>query len=214
MKKLIILLVFSVLTSLHVYSSESKNHREWIGVFSKKEFKPGYSYWNEFQWRFNADQGRTQQTLFRFDVLKSLSQAHEVGLLIGFVETSSLQEKRPTLQHVYMTNFAETNFISLRSRLELRDIEKNSDQSLRYRLQAGIRHVLSSQYSIVFSDEIFANMTREDWSGDRLIDRNRAFVGLRMDQTYGRWEVGYLNQYVPRSHGSIQEHVAVIYFFF
>lgn len=196
------------------YASSSNNHRQWVGVFNKKPIKENYSFWQEYQWRYNGDLGRTQQMLFRFGVLKQLTPSHEVGFILGLIETGALQEVRPTFQHIYMHNFNEENILSLRSRLEYRDIEKNSDQSVRYRISAGLRHILDSRYSILMSNELFINLTREQWTGDRAIERNRLFSGLRIDESYGRWEVGYLYQYAPRRTTSVQEHVAVVYFYF
>ena len=196
------------------YAWDADHHRQWIGVFNKKKFKEDYSFWQEYQWRYNADQGRTQQTLLRFGVLKQVSSAHEVGFLLGLVESGVTQEIRPTIQHTYVHDLDEENILSLRSRLEYRDIEKNSVQSLRYRIHTGFRHLLNLRYSLLISNELFLNLTREQWSGDRAIERNRLFTGLRIDESYGRWEVGYLYQHAPRQTASIQEHIAVLYFYF
>lgn len=204
--------IFIGIESLH--SFENNDLRQWLGVFSKKQVKEQHFFWQEFQWRYNADQGRTQQTLFRFGLLKSLSNNHEVGLILGLIDTSSNQEIRPTLQHLYTKSTSEQLNFSLRSRLEYRDLEKNSDQSLRYRLQAGLRYAINSGYSFLLWDEIFLNLTRENWTGDRFTERNRAFIGARIDRDYGRWEMGYLQQYIPRSTQNTTEHIAVVYFYY
>jgi len=213
-KKLCYLIILSLFYIYDSFSFESKNHRQWLGVFSKKSFAENSSFWHEFQWRYNADQGKTQQTLFRFGLLRNLSKEHEIGMILGLIETGALQEIRPTFQHLYMGQFNDQNVYSIRSRLEYRDLENNSEQSMRYRIQPLLRHLITSEYSLLVFNELFLNFTHETWTGGRLVERNRAFGGLRMDKSYGRWEIGYLNQYVPRKNGSQQEHVLVVYFFF
>jgi hypothetical protein len=62
--------------------------------------------------------------------------------------------------------------------------------------------------------EPFVNVTREAWTGDRFLERHRLFIGTRWDFPDYRWEVGYLNQYIPRTNIDVSEHSLVVYLFF
>lgn len=56
---------------------------------------------------------------------------------------------------------------------------------------------LYDKYTPVVSDEVFINITRPAWITTRVLNQNRAFIGVDIPtskQTY--LEVGYLNQYV------------------
>jgi hypothetical protein len=188
--------------------------RLWAGFFIKKNLQPlQTSFWGEVQYRYNFESGGMQQLLTRFGVLKSLAPGHEVGALMGLIQTGIQVEYRPTLQHIYHFDHDQHKFL-FRSRLEWRDLENNPKNSMRYRLMNSYRYQLNPVYSVLLWDEPFINLTREDWSGERTIERNRLFAGIRMDFAEYRLELGYLNQFIPRKNHDTSEHVLVGYIFF
>ena len=198
----------------HAWAVTDDVQRTWFGIFGRKAFNENYSMHQEFQLRYDLENGEMQQSLIRFGVLQKYNEKHELGYIFAFVSSTASKEYRPTLQHVYLSKLGESFPLLIRSRLELRDIENNDDNSFRYRMLLNLRYQASSHFSYLIWNEAFFNLSREMWTGDRTFERNRLFMGGRIDQSYGRWEVGYLNQYIPRTPRSTMEHMAVFYFYF
>lgn len=212
MNRLLFSLLF--LVSFNSFGALDNQTKSWLGLFSKKKFETrDLSFWQEIQYRYSLDGGENQQILTRFGLLKNVNEAHEIGLIMGYIQTGNIKEYRPTLQHTYSTLFENHKFL-LRSRLEWRDQEDNADNSIRYRLMNSYRYQLTPLYSLLVWDEPFLNLTKEEWTGDRWIERNRLFLGIRIDQKDHRFEVGYMNQFVPRNDKDVSEHILVAYFFF
>ena len=149
------------------------------------------------------------QTVIRAGVLRKLNDNHEVGLLFGYVQSNLTKEYRPTLQHIYQDSFFEKTSFTFRSRLEFRDIEDNDKNSLRYRLMTRVVKPINDQFDFATSDEIFVNLTKEDWTGNRVFDRNRFFVGVVRKYENLSLETGYMNQYVPRDRDT-WNHLLVV----
>lgn len=223
MKKIIISFLF--IFSFNTLASYENQNKTWIGIFGKKKLQDhDFSIWQEIQYRYDFEQGGMQQLLTRFGLLKSLNESHEVGVIMGYIQTRGTKvgavdtkEYRPTLQHVYNTAFDEHKLL-FRSRLEWRDEEDRGTNSIRYRLQNSYRYQLNPMYSMLVWEEPFLNLSGEKWVGNRLIERNRLFLGVRVDHsTDHRFEIGYMNQYVPKKFANktdVSEHVLVGYFFF
>lgn len=204
------LLIFCLMLGVAPCWSVENNTGMWLGTFGKKSLTESSSFWSEVQLRYNSDNGTMRQTLFRGGWLQKVSDSHEFGLLFGYIQTGLQKEYRPTLQHIYQSKvFSETNW-SLRSRLELRDLENNSETSIRYRLMMRVQRPVSSDWSFVIWDEPFINITEEEWTGSRVFERNRFFVGFRFPYKSLTLETGYLNQYVPRKTDT-SEHLLVVY---
>lgn len=198
-----------ILQSDRSWSAENRDGI-WFGTFGRKPITDSVSFLSEVQLRYSTDLGSMSQTLFRGGLVKRLSVSHEAGFLMAYVQTNLLKEYRPTLQHSYATtSFFETQ-IMLRSRLEFRDLEDNPDSSLRYRLLVRSQTPIKSYLSFVFWDEPFFNLTKEDWTGARVFERNRFFTGLRWTHDTLNIEFGYLNQFVPRQI-DVSEHLFVVY---
>ena len=210
----IILNILAMLTFGNSSWADTVDSRTWFGLFAKKPLSEEITSWQEVQFRYDLNQGQMQQTLVRFGLLKKLNESHEAGVLMAFVQTGLVKEYRPTFQHLYSHSHDELFFLNLRSRLELRDIENNDANSVRYRFMINTRKKISTNLSAVIWEEAFLNLTNETWTGSRTFERNRFFLGARIDQSYGRWEVGYLNQYIPREQKNIQEHIISTSFFY
>jgi hypothetical protein len=205
-----ILLIFS----MNSMASLDNQNKTWLGIFAKKKLQHyDYSFWQELQYRYDHEEGGMEQILTRFGLLKNLSDSHELGVMIAYIQTGNTREYRPTLQHVYNTASDQHKFL-FRSRLEWRDQEENPANSIRYRLMNSYRYQWNPTYSVLIWDEPFINLTQEKWTGNRTLERNRLFLGVRIDQSDERFEIGYMNQYVPRKDQDISEHILVGYFFF
>lgn len=67
----------------------------------------------------------------------------------------------------------------------------------RQKLVVRLPNQLFNKYDPVFSDEIFVNLTRPAWVSTRLLNQNRAFIGVDIPVTKDTYlEVGYMNQYL------------------
>lgn len=204
------LVILSLFLSVTSQAADSKNGL-WVGMFGKKAISDNYFLWSETQLRYDSTDSTTGQILFRGGLLRSLNENHEVGVLLGYIQTNQLKEYRPTLQHVYTGLKVASSAISTRSRLEFRDREDNSDLSMRFRFLLRSATPISVQVDFVVWDEPFINLTREGWTGDTTLERNRFFVGIRKKFEALSIETGYLNQFVPRKSGDLTEHLFVLY---
>jgi len=190
---------------------ENQN-RAWLGLLGKKTLTQDYSLWSEAQLRYDLEVGGMQQTLFRFGPLKQINENHEIGLLMAFVQTGLIKEYRPTLQHMQQLSGRRNIKLSSRSRLEARFLEDSSDDSMRFRYLLRGQMSLNSSLSLILWDEAFINLTNDDWTGNRTVERNRLFVGFRIPITEMSIEIGYLNQHIYRRSDLI-EHALVFYLF-
>ena len=208
MKFLFILL--TLMCSLSTAIADNTREGFWFGTLGKKPLDEQYSLWTEAQFRYNLDLGSMSQTLFRTGILRKLSEHHEVGAIIGFIQTGLLKEYRPTLQHIYQSPKMGDLALGFRSRLEYRKLEDDFEESWRYRLQVRAQVPLSPTLNFILWDEPFLNLSRETWTGDRSFERNRFFIGAGLPVWGIRIETGYLNQFVPRKQ-DITEHLWVVY---
>jgi hypothetical protein len=208
MNKFSILLIHLIFISSTLASKDE--NKAWLGLMGKKPIYDGqYALWHELQLRYDFERGEMGQFLVRFGLLRPINEQHELGVLMGHIEYGTNKEYRPTLQHLYNVKFSDYIY-ALRSRLEWRDLENNSNNSVRLRSMSNFRWLFANKMELSVWDEIFVNLTREDWTGNRLIERNRLFFGIRHDQPGIVFEYGYLNQYIPRKNLDTVEHALVI----
>ena len=216
--KFFLVFLLAFLSVSQAFADQRDEQRVWLGIFAKKKITENYDLWAETQLRHDETHQTMNQTLNRFGLLRSLNEHHEVGVLFAFVQTGLMKEYRPTLQYVYKNNGPIDSF-SIRNRLEGRDIEDSATiagsdaNSLRFRSQIRLSHTLNHDYDLVLWDEPFATLTHEKWTGNHFIDRNRAFIGTRVKYEQISFEVGYMNQYIPRQTRSVSEHILALYFF-
>jgi hypothetical protein len=209
---LLIILFFSVIFTA---AADTRTlDRTWIGLFGKTSISESVSIWNEVQPRLDNDRVTLQQLMIRPGLLMKFSEKLEGGILYGFIETERLKEHRPTLQLVQTFSNTISGSLSLRNRLEFRQREDLEAQSIRYRGAFRFQHNLDPVKSFIAWEEPFFNLTREDWSGDRLFERNRIFAGMGFKFMKMRLEAGYMNQYTPRQASELIEHILTLYLFY
>ena len=205
----ILILLLSVLIVTHSFADTRSYDRTWLGLFNKKKVAEDYSMWAEAQARMDNDEFTGQQILLRTGLLKTLDDKNEAALMYGYIITGDVREHRPTLQYAHTFFKNETSTLSLRNRFEYRKLENNDTVSGRYR--AALRY---QKGSYIIWDEPFLNITHEDWTGNRLVERNRFFVGKSFKFQEMNLEAGYMNQYVPRSSRTTSEHILTLYLFY
>jgi hypothetical protein len=211
--KYLFLCLLILSSTQELFAQAKEENRIWLGLLGRKNINSHLDFWAEAQLRHNENDQTMTQTLNRFGVLKKLNENNEIGFLFAYVQTGTTKEYRPTLQYVFK-NIWQTNNISIRNRLEGRDIEDNKANSIRFRSQLRWARPINSLYDIVAWDEPFVNLTHERWTGDRFFERNRIFLGTRIKFEQISFEVGYMNQYTPRSTGNTSEHILTLYTFF
>lgn len=211
MKNLILrtgLLVFC--WAMQANASPVSTEGMWLGLFGKTAVNDSVIVWHEFQLRQNTELGSNAQSLFRAGPLWSLNEKNEVGLLYGFVKTGILSEHRLTQQYVY--KFTPT--LLARLRFEQRVLEKHDGMATRFRWLQRYQHSLGGSWNALIWNEFFVNIHKPRWVYDHSFDRNRAFVGLRNQWGRVALEYGYLNQYTHRAGRDLNEHLAVVYFYY
>lgn len=211
-----VLLVITVLLSFNTVADTRSFDRTWLGLFGKRKLADtGYTIWTEGQARMDNDRFTQQQLLLRPGVLKNINEKNDIGFLIAFVETDTNWETRPTFQHIYTFLKNDVHTVSFRSRFEYRVREDQEARSGRYRGQLKYHRTLEKHKAFIIWEEPFLNMTNEDWTGNRVFERNRFFIGMGLpfvDETV--FEVGYMNQYTPRETRSTIDHIAAVYYFY
>lgn len=205
-----ILLIFSLRVFAHQSSEDS-----WGGFFLKKDLAPSYSLWTEMQLRYDISDSTMEQTLLRFGLLKKISAQHELGVLLAFVQTDSRKEHRFALQHVQKYGSLIGAKLSHRARLEFRNFENIGGGSGRFRYLLRAENQSFKSFKPVFWNELFLNLERGPFTGNRHFERNRIFLGIRkVFKDDLALEFGYLNQYVPRSGEDSMEHILFVGMFF
>ncbi len=186
----------------------------WFGTFIKKPVVNNYYLWAETQLRHDLEAGSVQQVLYRGGVLRKVTEEHEVGLLYLFAQSDNIKEHRLTLQHASKYGeFLSGNF-SARTRFEARKLEDNSNEAFRLRYLLRYDTKTFDNYNPIVWNEVFLNLNREEWTGDRFYERNRFFLGSNIEFESLRFEIGYLNQHVPRTKLTKMEHLITVYLFF
>ena len=209
--KIFIMLIISITISAYACANTKNEAGLWLGYFSQEKFNNKSSLHFDAQLRHNLSQGKMNQTLVRFGYLHGLNDQHKLGLLFAYADSDNAKEYRPTLQHLYLGN----KYLTIRQRLEFRDLENVDEDSWRYRLLTRFKNIqIKDDLQFVVWNEIFINLGNEDWTGNRTIERNRFFVGPRHKFKNFSLEWGYMNQFIPRSNKETYEHILVSNFIF
>lgn len=203
-------LLLSLFLSFHSLGKTENNAGLWLGYFKQENLSSAGRLHFETQLRYNLDEGRMGQTLVRFGYLHNLSPIHQLGLLFAYVDSDSLKEYRPTLQYQYFHRH-----LTMRQRLEYRNVENIDQDSWRYRFLLRSKSFnVGKHLQLIAWNEVFINLSHEQWSGKRTFERNRFFIGPRHQFKELSIEWGYLNQIVPRKNQEVIEHLLVGYFYF
>ena len=211
--KILNLFIFLILISHKAYSIDRSEQRTWLGLFANKSIHSEFNLWAETQLRHDDSHQTMNQTLNRFGLIRKLSGQHEVGFLFAYVQSDTAKEYRPTFQYTYKFENDSTLY-SIRNRLEFRDVEQQEANSMRWRTLFRWARPMAPSWDLLIWDEPFLNITHEEWTGQRVFERNRVFLGTVLKWEEIKIEFGYLNQLIPRENKTIQEHTLVGYLFF
>lgn len=207
-KKVVLFCVLFLALPL-VYADENVNSW-WFGTFTKKELSDKHSAWMETQIRNSFEKGSVNQTLYRAGLLYKPNQGKsvELGGLFGVIQSGRKLERRYTLQHTIAYTNSAISRLSHRARLELRDFARESKDSMRFRYLLRYTHKMNGLTGVLWN-ELFLNVTDEKSRNQKLVERNRVFVGVRKHIFNTNFEFGYLNQIIIRRGENTFEHALV-----
>ncbi len=70
----------------------SEESRAWLGLFGKKPLSETQSFWHEAQFRYDLGRSTMQQLLARAGFLQTIGSSHEVGWILGYIQSGIIQE--------------------------------------------------------------------------------------------------------------------------
>ncbi len=185
----------------------------WFGTFVNKKIDDRFSANLETQIRNEFDTGVVKQFLYRAGFNYALSETQSIGALFGIIQTGLAVERRLAFQHQMAYLKSETSELTHRVRLEGRNFENSSNDSVRLRYQLRHSRDVNADLKGVVWSEIFMNVSDETSSGQAAVERLRIFAGVRTPLLGANAEFGYLNQTVYRQSLNTTDHLAVIYWF-
>jgi opacity protein-like surface antigen len=166
-----------------------------------------YKYWLEGQGRFGEDTSRFSQGMLRTGLGYALNDNTSLWLGYAFIPTDEpfaatpFDEHRIWQQLLWSEKFSFGTLTS-RSRFEQRFVQTGEDVGWRFRqlLKLSTPLPYATDFSLVLTDEYFANINRTDWNADDGFDQNRVFAGLGYNfDKNTRTEIGYMNQYIRKA---------------
>jgi len=226
-----LVLVF-VLQFLHVDSVLAQDDSPddtglWLAIFDRgnighDDAADEYKWWFDGHLRLLDDSGGFGQSIVRPGVGYALSDQTTVWGGYGWIRTSPVAgpdiDEHRLWQQLTWSEELEPVTVGLRSRLEQRFFDNESETALRFRQLLSWRQALESDpaLSLVLWNEVFINLndTSAIVNG---FDQNRLFLGFgrKSDSTNpSRVEIGYLYQRVGGTPGSIlNNHLLSINFY-
>lgn len=199
--KIFIILISFI--SLSAQAGTSNYGGTWVGAGSSAKINNDFSFFHSGDIRYHLDKGEINQILNSIGIKhKKANLSHAV--FYGFMYTeNNLKEHRLS----YKLAFPLLHGLNVSSAVEWRNLEDHDDTS--YRIRPRIEYT-KEQYLIW--NELFINLTRETWTGERTVERNRFFIGLQNKIGDINYSIGYMNQYIPRDLQSFSEHILKISF--
>ena len=238
-------LVF-VLQCLHVTSVRAQSVSQpqdnspddvglWLAVFDRGDIghdslSDAYKWWFDGHLRLFDDSDGFGQSIVRPGIGYSLSDQTTAWVGYGWIRTSPARgpgqagggvsdiDEHRLWQQLTWSQKVESVTVGLRSRMEERFFDNDSETALRFRQLLSWRHALESkpELSLVLWDEVFINLNDTSTSVNGF-DQNRLFLGFgrKSDSANpSRVEVGYLYQWVGSSAGSpLNNHLLSINFY-
>ena len=183
-----------------------------LGVISPDLQK--MKYWLEGQGRFGNDTSQFSQGMLRAGLGYAVAEKVSVWLGYAFIPTDEpfatkeFDEHRIWQQVLWSDKFAGVTLTS-RSRFEQRFMQTGSDVGWRFRQLFKASVPVAYDFSLVATDEYFANINKTNYGADDGFDQNRAFagVGYNFNQNI-KTEVGYMNQYIRKASApDRQDHI-------
>ncbi len=200
------LLTLIFLLNHNLYATSASN-RIWAAANTIKHINHSAKFQIFAEKRYNTDLGETAQSVFLLGPHYQMTKKHRIGFLYGSFHSPSTVEHRFIAEH--FQNYGRRlgfGFVG-RTRLEGRYLEDSSDDSTRLRYFISILEKSNRFYNLLIWTEPFLNLTKENWTGNRTIERVRSFIGIRINIDKTFLDLGYMNEHIPRSSGDRVEHI-------
>ncbi|MCB1845782.1 MAG: DUF2490 domain-containing protein, partial [Halioglobus sp.] len=125
-------------------------------------------------------------------------------------EGSNRHEHRWWQQFTWSAKRWDWGSLSLRSRLEQRNIESADDVGWRFRQRFQLAVPFPNHdVTLITSVEHFINLRDTDWGARSGFGQLRSYIGVRMPITDKlTLEAGYMNQHINRSNEDAVNHIA------
>ena len=182
----------------------------WLGVFDRGDISHDalpnrYKWWFDGHARFFDDRsgyGQSSQSIVRPGIGYDLNDQATVWAGYGWIRSSrngTDTDEHRFWQQLTWSQQLEPVTVGVRSRLEQRFLERESETAWRFRQLLSWRHELQSapQFSLVIWNEVFINLNNTLWGGVNGFDQNRLFFGFGRkcgSRSRSRVEIGYLYQ--------------------
>ena len=182
-------------------------------------------YWFDAHYRLRDDSDGFNQSIVRPGLGYRLTDEQVAWAGYAWIRTRptgagpEFDEHRFWQQWTATPSAGDWRFLH-RSRFEQRWFEDADDVALRWRQLARAQRILttSPQWSAVVWDEVFFNLNDTDRGIEAGLDQNRVFIGVGFKHepdAPGRWEAGYLNQFLNRQGGADGlNHILSLNYFF
>lgn len=194
------------------------SYRLWTQINKQANFKesPHWLYYLEGNFRFFSPHHFYDQLIARSALGYQLTQRISVWQGYDFIPTyvpvqnKIRTEQRLWQQVTWQVTTSTPYSLSLRSRLEERYFEGQSQWGLRLRERLLFRapNYLFQQYTTILSDEFFIASTGFNSINRNTINQNRFFVGVGIPVfKNSELSVGYLNQWLLQERNNQMNHI-------
>ena len=175
-----------------------------------------FKYWLEGQGRFGLDTSDFSQGMLRTGLGYQLNKQSSIWLGYAWIPTdepfisAAFDEHRIWQQFLWSDTFSFGTLTS-RSRLEQRFQPTGSQVGWRFRqmFKLSVPLPFAPDFSLVASDEYFANINKTNYGADDGFDQNRVFAGFGYNLNKNiKTELGYMNQYIRRANrADLMDHI-------
>ncbi len=179
-----------------------------------------YKYWLEGQARFGNETSQFSQGMVRTGLGYTLldNDMDKLSLWLGYAWipteepfTKNAFDEHRIWQQLLWSGKLSFGSLTSRSRLEQRFLPTGGDVGWRYRqlLKISVPMPFAPVFSLVASDEFFANINDTNWGANDGFDQNRGFVGIGYNFNKNiNTEIGYMNQYINRTNlPNLMDHI-------
>ncbi len=169
-----------------------------------------FKYMIEGLGRFGNDSSRLSLGMVRTGLGYALTEETSVWLGYAWITYDEPFAKTPFDEHRIWQDFSWGHkysyaTLSTRSRLEQRIMPTGSDVGWRFRqrIKVSVPLAFAPDFSLIGSEEYFANINQTNYGADDGFDQNRVFAGLGYNfNKHTNTEIGYMNNYIRKATGS------------
>lgn len=198
----VILLNFLIFNNSYALDTSSKTWGD-LTITGQLFNLPNLNYILEDQPRYDNSQNQFQRNVAKTGL--GYTVAPNINVWLGYQNNSddlisnAEQQNRIWEQLVWdIADQKDYDFVSQTLLDQTYQVAQTGwNDRFRQKLTLRLPNKLFDKYDPVFSDEIFVNLTRPDWVSTRVLNQNRAFIGVDIPVSKNTYvEVGYMNQYL------------------